>query len=97
MYLYAMLAMSTTGEHSFSRSGWMVSKFCHNLSDKSVCAATVYAAWNKHGLIPKDKIIMNKKEKGPHWRVEDNGHVECSLLNSGDTQAVPVRCRCRYL
>ena len=53
----------------------MVSKFRHNLSDKSVRAATVYAAWNKHGLIPKDKIIRNMKEKGPQWRVEDNGHV----------------------
>ena len=53
----------------------MVSKFRHNLSDKSVHAATVYAAWNKHGLIPKDKIIRNMKEKGPQWRVEDNGHV----------------------
>lgn len=70
-----MLATSTTGERSFSRSGRMVSKFHHNLSDKSVHAATVYAAWNKHGLIPKDQIIMSMKEKGPRWRVEDNGHV----------------------
>lgn len=61
-------AALTTGEHSFSTGGCMVSKFRHNLSQKSIHAAMVYRAWNDHGLMLKDKIIQNIKAKHPQWQ-----------------------------
>lgn len=62
---------STTGKWSFSKSGCMVSKFHHNLSDKSICAATVYRSWNDHGLVPKDEIVESIKSKHSRWCVEE--------------------------
>ena len=70
MLTKASVMTSTTGEQSFSTSGHMVSKFRHNLSDKSIHAATVFLAWNNHGLIPTDKILENIRSKGPRWREE---------------------------
>lgn len=69
-YLVQYIASTTTGKWGFSKSGRMVSKFHHNLSDKSIHAATVYSVWNNHGHIPKEAILQSIKAKHVRWQIE---------------------------
>lgn len=71
---FNMTATSTDVERAFSRGGLTVSKLRHQLSDKSLRAATILGSWNLAGLVPRDDIIAAFKEK--HRRPKKKARVE---------------------
>jgi hypothetical protein len=65
--IFSDSASSCETECGFSHSGFMVSVWCHNLADESVCAAQLVASWEKMGIIPKEKVVSmfnNKLKRG---------------------------------
>ncbi|KDQ58818.1 hypothetical protein JAAARDRAFT_93562, partial [Jaapia argillacea MUCL 33604] len=58
-------AASTNVERAFSSGGRLVSKLRHSLGDETVQAACVLGSWSDNGLVPRDKLIENIRNKNP--------------------------------
>ena len=69
-------AASTDVERAFSRGGLTVSKHRHNLSEKSVHAATVLGSWAQAGgIIPEEEILEALKNKSRRTKPSTTANV----------------------
>ena len=69
-------AASTDVERAFSRGGLTVSKHRHNLSEKSVRAATVLGSWAQAGgIIPEEIILEHFKNKNSRTKASNIPNV----------------------